>query len=71
MSTFKEKRKKNRTSEEFKTKGYNTYKNKDGVICITNFDPYNMGGGGMKIYHAGTPIQTKSIPRTISSDIIY
>ena len=37
MSTFKEKRKKIRTSEEFKTKGYNTYKNKDGVICITNF----------------------------------
>jgi len=71
MSTFKEKRKKNRTSEEFKTKGYNTYKNKDGVICITNFDPYNMGGSGNRPVNAGTPIQPKSVPRTISSDIIY
>ena len=25
-----------------KSKGYDTYINKDGVKCITNFNPYNM-----------------------------
>ena len=42
-----------------------------GLFALLTFDPYNMGGSGNRPVNAGTPIQPKSVPRTISSDIIY
>ena len=54
---------------EKKEKGYDTYQNENGVTCIKNFDPYNMGRKGSYIINAST-IHASVLPRTSSSDIV-
>lgn len=64
---YQKKIKSGKIDKKPKFKGYDTYVNKDGVTCITNFNPYGLSK--QNVSKETSTILERRIPMTFSSDL--